>query len=132
VAYDAIGGFFALNGGAWEGLPGQAHYFPPDTYDREPLETGYSGLLEFAFSAALDGFYADRRWPGWESEVGALGPDEAISIYPFLGFHGEPIKRRSRRPVPARELSGLYRSMGEQLRGLPQGAQVQVRFHDGP
>ena len=130
VAYDAIGGFFALNGGAWEGDPGRVHYFPPDTYEREPLDRTSQDSLEFAFSDALDGFYADLRWPAWESEVAALGPDQAISIYPFLGFKGEPIATRSRRPVPARELWGLYRSLGEQLRGLPDGATVQVRLGD--
>ena len=127
VAYDAIGGFFALNGGAWEGDPGRVHYFPPDTYERESLDMTYSAFLEFAFSDALDRFYADLRWPGWESEVGAIGPDQAISIYPFLGFKGEPIAMRSRRPVPARELWGLYRSLGDQLHGLPDGATVRVR-----
>jgi hypothetical protein len=132
VAYDAVGGFLALNGGAWEGGLGTVHYFPPDAGERQALDFTYSGFLEFAFGGDLDQFYSDHRWPGWEDEVADLGRDEALSVYPFLGFRNEPIELRSRRPVPARELWGLYRSLADQLRRLPDGAQVEVQVSRRP
>jgi hypothetical protein len=128
VAYDALGGFFALNGGAWPGQPGQLHYFAPDTYERQELDIGYSGLLEFAMSGDLDGFYKDLRWPGWEQEVAALGPDEVISVYPFIGFEKTPLAERTRRPVPAREAWAFFWTMSAQLRDLPKDASVRVKF----
>ncbi|MGB8345876.1 MAG: DUF2625 family protein, partial [Ktedonobacteraceae bacterium] len=33
VAHDAVGGFFALNGGAFPGRPGEVFYFAPDTLE---------------------------------------------------------------------------------------------------
>jgi len=132
VAYDALGGFFALNGGAWEGLGGQVHYFSPDTYQREPLDLTYSGMLDLAITGHLDRFYEHLRWPGWEAEVASLGPDEAFSVYPFLGFEPEAIEARSRRPVPARELWGLHQSIGEQVRGRLDGEVIQVQVTDAP
>jgi len=132
VAYDALGGFFALNGGAWPGTLGQVHYFPPDTHERQATELTYSGFLDFVFAGDLDAFYAGLRWPGWREEVGNLGPDEAMSIYPFLGFEQAPIGSRSRKPVLARGLWNLYRSMDQQLRGLPDGSAVRVQLTDMP
>ena len=128
VAYDAVGGFFALNDGTWDGEPGGMHYFAPDTYEREPLDLTYTGFLRFAFAEDLGQFYGHLRWAGWEDETAALGPDEAISMYPFLGFDTAPLESRTRRPVPARELWGLIRSMAAQVKELPPGAQVRVRF----
>src|SRR6266550_5764821 len=55
IGYDALGGFFALNGGAWPGEPGLVHYFAPDTYNRQDFDVGYSGFLEFATTGDLDG-----------------------------------------------------------------------------
>jgi hypothetical protein len=128
IGYDALGGFFALNGGAWPGQPGQVHYFAPDTYDRQEFDVGYSGFLEFAMTGDLDGFYGDQRWPGWEAEVAALGPDQTMSVYPFLGFENTPIIERTRRPVPAREAWTFHWTIGEQIRDLPTGGSVRFEF----
>jgi hypothetical protein len=126
VAYDAMGGFFVLNGGAWPGDLGSAHYLAPDTYERQDLGLGYSGLLQFTLSDRLDRFYGDLRWPGWEDEVAALAPDSVIHVYPPLGTEPTPIVERSRRPIPAREAWTWYRDFGDQIRGLPDGATVRM------
>lgn len=128
VAYDALGGFFALNGGAWSGEPGRVHYFAPDTYDRQESDVGYSDFLQFAMSENLAGFYRDQRWPGWEEEVATLGPDQVISVYPFLGFEDTPLAARTRRPVPAREAWTFHWTMSEQIRDVPTGAPVRIEF----
>lgn len=130
VAYDAVGGFFALNGGAWGGQPGGVHYLAPDTYQWSALDLTYSGLIRFALLGDLDQFYSAFRWPHWRDETAPLGPDQAISIYPFLGFEGQPIESRSRRPVPARELWTLHQTLGTQLSGLAEGTAVRVRLTD--
>jgi hypothetical protein len=126
VAYDAMGGFFVLNGGAWPGDLGSAHYLAPDGYERLDLGVGYSGLLQFVLSDRLDDFYSDLRWPGWEDEVAALAPVSVIHVYPPLGTEATPIVDRSRRPIPAREAWAWYWDFGAQLRGLPDGTSVRI------
>ena len=64
-ADDAVGGFFAINGDAFDGPHGDVWYLAPVTLAWETCGMGY----------------ADR---------------------------GEPIARRSRRPVPIEELWGLH------------------------
>lgn len=122
AAYDAVGGFFAMNAGAWSGNAGTMHYFAPDTRTWEPMAAGFSAFLRWAVSDRVDPFYEGMRWSGWDAEVAGLGPDEAISVAPPLGFEPSPGRRipigeRSRRPVPARELWGLANEIARQLAG---------------
>src|SRR5262245_5529090 len=75
IGHDAVGGFFALNGGAFVGEPGGVFYFAPDTLDWMDMEMGYSDFLQWVCTGDLGGFYADLRWPGWESEASAAQTD---------------------------------------------------------
>jgi hypothetical protein len=127
VAYDAIGGFFALNGGGLPGKPGEMVYFAPDTQEQDALGMGYSEYLRFALSGDLDRFYQDLRWPGWQEEVAALGADEVMSFYPFLGFEHTPLQERARRPVPAREAWYLFHALAAQLHASPPGSTVNLK-----
>ena len=98
VAHDAVGGFFALNGGAFPGKPGTAFYFAPDTLQWETTNKSYSDLLVWALSGNLALFYENMRWPGWENDIALLSGDQGISIYPFLSVkEGGPVAQRSRR-----------------------------------
>jgi len=128
VAYDALGGFFAINGGRWDANPGTAHYLAPDTYGWEPLGFGYSDFVAWAMSSQLATFYDGMRWDGWRRELAGCGPDHAISVYPPLGFEDIAIGERSRRPVPARELWTVHHDLGRQLQGLPSGATVTLEL----
>lgn len=130
VAYDALGGFFALNGGRWPGQTGSVHYLAPDGTGWQRFDLGYSGLLQWSMSGDLVGFYETERWPGWEAEVSALGPDQALSIAPPLGFEKTPIGERSRRAVPARELWTFHHELARQVADLPPGSQVRFIFDD--
>lgn len=130
VAYDALGGFFALNGGQWSGAPGSVYYLPPDAWRWDDLELSYSGLLGWAFSDQVGRFYEGLRWPGWQREVGALGPDQALTVYPFLGFETTPIGDRQRAPVPAREQWTLVHQLGREAGDLPDGSSLEVRFRE--
>lgn len=104
VAHDAIGGFFALNGGALTGEPGEVHYLAPDTLEWEPLGIGYTAFLGWAATGNLEEFYQGLRWPGWEAEIASLAGDQGLLITPFLWVGGPPIEERVRRPIPMAEL----------------------------
>lgn len=127
VAYDALGGFFAINGGHWEAPPGSIHYLAPDTWTWENLNLGYSAMLAWALSDQLERFYEGMRWPGWEREIEMLGPDESMTVYPFLGFQETPVGDRRRRPAPARELWTLVHKLARDAGHLPTGAAVEVK-----
>jgi hypothetical protein len=84
IADDAVGGFFAINGGALGPDAGQLYYFAPDSLRWEPMGIGYSQFLQWTFSEKLDQFYTWIRWPGWQSDVSSLRGDRCYSFYPFL------------------------------------------------
>jgi hypothetical protein len=109
VADDIIGGFFALNGGAFAGPMAEVFYFAPDTLRWEPLTgMGYTEFLNWSFNSNLDKFYGSLRWPGWQTEVSALSGDEALSIYPPLFTkEGKNIADCSRRRCPVSEIYAL-------------------------
>lgn len=115
VADDVLGGFFAINGGGLPGKPGEMAYLAPDTLAWEPMGMGHAAFVGWTMTAALDEFYADQRWSGWEAEVAAVGGDEGLSVVPFLWADGPPIGERSRRPVPIEELWHLWQSIAAQL-----------------
>lgn len=99
VADDVIGGFFALNAGAFAGPKAEVFYFSPDTLQWENLPgIGYTEFLNWSFNSNLDKFYGPLRWPGWQPEVAELSGDEAFSIYPPLFTkEGKNIAHCSRR-----------------------------------
>jgi hypothetical protein len=133
VAYDVLGGFFALNGGAFPGKSGHVFYFAPDTLKWEDTEKSYSELLEWALGGDLALFYQGQRWPNWQQDISALSGDQAISIYPFLFTDKDlPIIERSRRPVPIVELWKLYMDLAHQLGSLPPGTPIRIAFTQEP
>ncbi|HEX6039367.1 DUF2625 family protein [Longimicrobium sp.] len=115
VADDAVGGFFALNGGALGTDLGNVYFYAPDLLRWEPCGSGYSMLLVWAMSGKLEEFYRSLRWDGWVAEVKRLSGDQAINIYPFLSVEGEPIKERRRMPVPVAERWEFQGSLQRQL-----------------
>jgi hypothetical protein len=107
IAYDVVGGFFALNGGALSESKGSVYYLAPDTLNWELVADSYSAFLRWALAGDLEAFYASFRWKGWEQEVGILQPNQGILIYPPLWAKGASIAERARRSVPMHELWGL-------------------------
>ena len=108
VADDAVGGFFAVNGGGIPGAPGHVFYFSPTALRWEDIAPSYSDWLLGIMSGDLAKFYEGMRWPGWEKDAAALPGDQAFSIYPFLFAAGPEVGKRSRRPVPIEELWHLH------------------------
>ena len=109
VADDVIGGFFALNGGAFAGPKTEVFYFAPDTLHWEPLTgMGYTEFLNWSFNSDLNKFYESGGWSGWQSEISSLSGDEALSIYPPpFTKEGKDLEKCSRRPCPVEEIYSL-------------------------
>lgn len=84
VAFDVVGGFFAINYGAFEGTKNSVFYMAPDTMEWEDCEKPYSGFLDWAFHGDLSLFYKNARWNGWESESAALTFDQGFRLDPKL------------------------------------------------
>jgi len=103
VADDAVGGFFALNGGAFGDDRGSVYYFAPETLKWESLGVGHAAFTQWAFTKRLHTFYAGMRWAGWEEEVEKLPGDQCFNFYPFLCSEQGSTQTSSRRPVPVAE-----------------------------
>lgn len=109
VGYDALGGVFALDGGGLGTTPGEIAYFAPDSMEWEGLGGGHAAFLDAAISGGFGDTFDSLRWPGWEDEVGALRPDEGLSLVPPpFTEQGHDIASVSCAPVPMSELLGLY------------------------
>ena len=109
VADDVLGGFFALNGGAFQGPSGNVFYLAPDSLTWQDLGRGYTDFIDFVFVGDLAKFYDGQRWHGWEDEVAKLAGDRGFHFYPFLCTQCDGgIEARSRRDVPIEELWGLH------------------------
>ncbi len=108
VGDDAVGGFFALNGGGLGKPLGHVFYLSPTTARWEDIAPSYTEWLTGTMSGNLSEFYEGMRWPGWEREIGKLGGDQGYSVYPFLWAKGPEVGKRSRRAVPIAELWVLH------------------------
>jgi hypothetical protein len=129
VAHDAVGGFFAINGGAFDGEQGRVFYFAPDTLGWQDTEMDYSGFLQWLCAGDLARFYEDLRWPAWEVEVSAASPEKGFHLYPPpFSDQGQPVEGAQRRLVPMIELWDWYQEFARQLAALPEGEEFRVRF----
>ena len=120
VAWDALGGRFAVNGGGLDAPPGAVCYWGPDTLDWTPIGGGHSAFVTWALSNSVAYFYSSLRWPGWEGEIDALAPDQGLSLWPppFTAEGRDPAQV-SHRAVPITELHGAYADLAQQLSETP-------------
>ena len=132
VAFDVLGGRFAVNGGGLPGQPGEVCYWGPDTLAWTCLGAGYSQFARALLGGGLAALYQDLRWPGWQDEVAALRPDQGIAVYPFLcTAESRPVARASRRPVPFAELLALHVGLERRAGQLPPAAGSRSTPADG-
>jgi hypothetical protein len=96
VGDDLVGGFFAVDRGAFGGPLGHVRYRAPGESEWEDLDIDYRGLLDWACNGDLDSFYEDARWPGWEVEALGVGVNEALDLDPPLDV---PAAERTRKRV---------------------------------
>lgn len=116
VAFDVLGGSYAINGGELPGPAGGVCYFAPDELRWLPLEMGHGDFVGWAMTDQLAVFYEGLRWPGWEQEVGELEPSEGLSVYPFpFTREGRSLSLVSRRVAPIRELVVLWAGLAAQV-----------------
>jgi uncharacterized protein DUF2625 len=116
VAFNVLGGRFAVNGGELPGRQGEVCYWAPDTPAWMPTGTGHSHLVQLLLADGMAAFYQDLRWPGWQAEVAAVPEDRGIAVYPFLfTAQGRDLAQSTRRPVPFTELIAMHAEMEQQV-----------------
>lgn len=116
VADDALGGFYALNGGGLGKDFNKIYYFSPDNLEYEPLDITYSEFLQFCFNNDLDKFYEGSRWENWKKEVTVLDGDKVYNFYPFLWTtEGSDINKVSRKVIPVEEQYNLNVDLKKEL-----------------
>lgn len=117
VADDVLGGFYAINGGAFGSESvGKIFYFAPDALRWEATNKTYSDFLLFCFSGDLASYYKGLRWKGWEQEIQALTGTQGIACYPFLFTkEGKNVGKDKRGVVPIAELWTFGQDMQRQL-----------------
>ena len=116
VADDILGGFFAINGGAFgQDDLGQIYYLAPDTLSWEPMNCGYSEFVCWTLEGDIDLFYEPYYWKGWQEEVPKLNGNQVFSFFPFLWTkEGQQIEAVSRKVVPIEESYRLTMDMQRQ------------------
>jgi hypothetical protein len=128
VAFDVLGGRFAIDGGGLGIQPGQVCYWGPDTLAWSGLGMGHSDFVLWALSDDLTRFYADLRWRNWPDDVDGVSPADGIAVYPPL-FTAEahPIDDTSRRVVPFDEILRFHQDMAARMAGRPDGTQFTFK-----
>ncbi|QSW88129.1 DUF2625 domain-containing protein [Flavobacterium endoglycinae] len=116
IADDAIGGFFALNGGKLGNDLGKVYYFAPDTLEFEPLDVTYTDFLLFCFNNDLEKFYEGYKWKNWKQDVSKLNGDQVFNFIPFLwSEEGEDIEKASRKEISIEEQYNLNLEFRKEL-----------------
>ena len=116
IADDAIGGFFALNGGGFGNQDlGKIYYLSPENLEWEPLDVGYSDFIYWAFTGELEDFYKGLQWKNWKEDVKKMGADRAMNFYPFLWTKYDDLEKLSRRDVSIEEMWTMQIDVRNQL-----------------
>lgn len=128
VAFDVLGGKYAVNGGGLPGAPGEVCYFAPDELAWWPMEMGHLDFVVWSMSDRLEQFNAHLRWDGWGREVETLRLDQGMSVFPFPSTaEGHDLSKVSRQPVPVAELLSIWEDLADQTKDLPDGSVVRFR-----
>jgi hypothetical protein len=131
IAWDVLGGRFAINGGGLPAPQGEVCYFGPDTLSWTGIGGGHSAFVRWALSGGTTDFYASLRWPGWKDEVATLALDQGLSIYPPpFTAQGQDLATASRKPAPLSELHRFYDDMATQTAELPDGSTFRITTTD--
>lgn len=117
VAYDVLGGQFAINGGGLAGRSGSMCYWAPDSLTWESFDYGHTHFMTWVLEGDHEKFYQGFRWEGWETETERLQPDQGYSIFPFMFTKEFDIDTASREPVPITELFSIASELAPRLGG---------------
>ena len=117
VGDDAIGGFFALNGGAFGDDLGSMYYWSPDSVEWESLHAGHSDVVAAFMTDYLNQFYQTLRWPTWREDTQKLSTDQCFLFFPFLWTKEGSLEGSKRSVVPVDEMWNLKVETYRQLLG---------------
>lgn len=92
VADDILGGFFAINGGAFDGKSGNVFYCAPDSGEWEDTQLGYSQFLYWALCGDISKFYELYRWDGWRDDVSKFSLDRVMFTLPPILWQDANVK----------------------------------------
>jgi len=116
VAFDAIGGRFAIDGGGLGVAAGEVCYWGADTLAWSGIGGGHSAFVAWALGGGLDEFYGSLRWTGWQLDSSSLTLDQGWSLYPPpFSKEGQDAGAVSRAAVPLAELHSFYAEAARQL-----------------
>jgi len=115
VADDAVGGFFAINGGAFGPDVKNMYYWAPDSLNWEPMKIGFTDFFVWALSDRLARFYESLRWPSWREDISHLSGDHCFSFYPFLWTKEGSVMTSHREQAPVQEVYDLKVHLLRQL-----------------
>lgn len=105
VADDAVGGFFAINYGAFGDDLKTIFYLAPNSLKWESLGLGYSEFIRFCFDSNLSEFYKGLRWATWDQFIANLDGNKSYSFRPYLWSpEGADIDKCTRKLVPTEDL----------------------------
>lgn len=105
VADDAVGGFFAINYGAFGTDLKNVYYLAPNSLKWESLGAGYSEFILFCFDSDLSKFYEGLRWSTWNQFIANLDGNKSYSFRPYLwSDEGKDIEKCTRKLVPTEDL----------------------------
>lgn len=131
MAYDVVGGRFAIDGGGLGFAPGEVCYWGPDALSWESLGLGHGALVNAFAQGAGSDFYGQWRWDGWESEIADIGSDQGLSLMPPpFTTQGSDSANISRRTAPFAELLDFYDDMAAQTKDLKPGQPFRLNIAD--
>ena len=115
VGDDAVGGFFAINGGGLGPQVGSVYYWAPDNLDWECLELGFTDFVAAFTTNRVAAFYESLRWPNWREDTLDLSRDRCFSYFPFLWTREGSLEKSRRAAVPVAEAFDLKVDIVRQL-----------------
>ena len=117
VADDVIGGYFAINGGAFGNEPGNIYYLAPDTLEWENLDFGYSDFLNWLLHGNIRKFYEPFKWQNWPEDTRKINGNQVFHFFPFLWTKYDCIEDLNRKAISVEENYALTLEMQNQLSG---------------
>lgn len=116
VADDVVGGFFAVNVGAF-GDEREMYYWAPDSLAWEPIGFDFDFFLRWSLTPALQDFYQHLRWPNWKDDLlDALTLDGCFVFEPPLWSPNGSVTSGKRRSVPVADAYALKLAAQQTLR----------------
>lgn len=105
VADDVVGGFFALNGGAFGKDLGKIFYLAPNRLKWENQNITYTEFINFCFVGDMNQYYDGLRWSSWKKDLAEVSSEQSFYFYPYLWtVEGKHIEKNKRTIVPIGEV----------------------------